>query len=198
MSRLIALVIVAGLLSGAGFGIDSLIRPQFKSWAEQERSSSPAGTSHPQTTVQPQTTRLIQFTLSDLSGHRQSVSRWRGKLILLNFWSPWCTPCRQEIPMLESLQKRYADQGLQVVGLGLEQPRSVRDYANSAGINYPVLVGPINKLARLGLAYGDSQQALPFSVLINRQGKIVAHKTGRLKRAQAMNWLQGRLQGNNG
>ena len=196
MSRLIALVVVAGLLTGAGFGLYRLIRPQFKSWVEQEGPAAPttAGPAAPQ----PRAQHLIDFTLKDLSGHEQTVTRWKGKLILLNFWAPWCTPCRQEIPMLESLQTRYGKRGLQIVGLGMDRPRSVGGYAKSAGINYPVLVGSMNKLARLGEAYGDNQQALPYSVLIDRRGRIVARWAGELKRARAMQWIKGRLQGSHG
>ena len=81
------------------------------------------------------------FTLSDIDGHPVSLSNYRGKVVILDFWAPWCPPCRREIPDFISLQNQYASQGLQIIGIGLDQPNNVASFVREHGINYPVVVG---------------------------------------------------------
>jgi thiol-disulfide isomerase/thioredoxin len=129
------------------------------------------------------------FTLPDIHGKKHSISEWDGKLILLNFWASWCAPCRREVPLLVKLQKKYGSQGLQVIGLALDQPKPVRDFIQHYAINYPVLVGT-DKVADVGDAYGDMIGVIPFSVLIGRKGRILARHTGELHRKQALGWIK--------
>lgn len=117
------------------------------------------------------------FSLPDLDGMVRAIAEWRGRVILLNFWATWCSPCREEIPILIDLQERLADQGLQVVGVALEQAEQVRDFANELKINYPVLVGE-QEVVRITLEYGNDIGALPYTAIIDRDGRIVFVKRG--------------------
>ncbi|MDO9142540.1 MAG: TlpA disulfide reductase family protein, partial [Methylobacter sp.] len=68
---------------------------------------------------------LPEFSLPDLIGHQRSISEWRGKVLVINFWATWCPPCRKEIPDFIALQQRYNDQGVQFIGIALEDQKPV-------------------------------------------------------------------------
>lgn len=120
---------------------------------------------------------MINFTLPELDGKKHSLDEWQGKVIVLNFWATWCPPCREEIPLLVDLQKKYGADGLQVIGVAIDNRTAVLLYRQSAGINYPILMGDDNTL-QLVARYGNSSGSLPFSVLIDRSGSIALRKLG--------------------
>ncbi len=132
---------------------------------------------------------LINFTLPELDGKNHSLEEWRGKVIVLNFWATWCPPCREEIPLLIALQKKRAAEGLQVVSVAIDNETAVRPYRQSAGINYPVLMGGDDALD-LVARYGNSMGALPFTVIIDRGGAITARKLGAFTRNELENLVE--------
>lgn len=121
------------------------------------------------------------FTLKDLEGIPRSIVEWDGQVVLVNFWAPWCKPCRDEMPMLMQLQDDFGDRGLQILGLAIDDPEPVRRFAAELRINYLLLADLLPTLA-VQEAYGDTR--LPYSVLIDRQGRIVFRKAGELTRAE--------------
>jgi thiol-disulfide isomerase/thioredoxin len=110
------------------------------------------------------------FTLQSLDGKNMSLSDLRGKAVLLNFWATWCGPCKIEMPWFIELQKQYGSQGLQIVGVAMDDSskEDIAKFASDMGVNYPVLLGK----EAVGEAYGGVP-ALPESFLIGRDGKIV-------------------------
>ncbi len=124
---------------------------------------------------------MINFTLPELDGKKHALEEWRGKVIVLNFWATWCPPCRDEIPLLVALQKERAAQGLQVVSVAIDNKTAVMLYRQSAGINYPILMGGDEGLD-LVARYGNSMGALPFTVIIERSGAIAVRKLGAFTR----------------
>jgi thiol-disulfide isomerase/thioredoxin len=125
--------------------------------------------------------RRPEFTLHDLDGKPRSISEWDGRVVLVNFWAPWCAPCRAEMPMLKQLQRDLGPRGLQVLGLAVDDPEPVRRFAAELQINYPLLTDLMAVLA-VQEAFGDTR--LPYSVLIDRQGMIVFRRAGELKREE--------------
>lgn len=124
--------------------------------------------------------QLPAFALSDLSGEVHHPSEWRGQVLVLNFWATWCKPCREEIPMLMQAQKELADQGVQIVGLAVDRREPVERFAKAFNINYPVLI-PMAGVVRLQDALGGGP-GLPFTVIVDRQGRIRARVAGRIDR----------------
>lgn len=124
---------------------------------------------------------LPDFRLPDLDGKLRSGDEWRGKVVLLNFWATWCPPCRKEIPVFVSLQKQYQAQGLQFVGISIDQTEPTQAYAMEAGINYPVLIGDMQTVA-MSRQLGNRLEGLPFSALFDRHGKLVFIKVGAVDR----------------
>jgi len=110
------------------------------------------------------------FTLESLDGKNLRLSDLRGKAVLLNFWATWCGPCKIETPWLVELQNEYGAQGLQVVGVAMDDSgkEDIAKFAKDMGVNYPVLLGK----EAVGDAYGGVP-ALPESFFIGRDGKIV-------------------------
>lgn len=122
---------------------------------------------------------LFATTLPDIQGAEQSVSQWQGKVIVVNFWATWCTPCREEIPEFIEAQKKFGEQGLVIVGIAIDQLDKVKMFSKEFGINYPVLVGGMDSWSLLE-ATGNQQSALPYTIVLNRAGDIVDNYLGRI------------------
>ncbi len=110
------------------------------------------------------------FSLESLDGKSLRLSDLRGKAVLLNFWATWCGPCKIEMPWFVDLQKEYGSQGLQIVGVAMDDAskEDISKFAKDMGVNYPILIGKES----VGDQYGGVP-ALPESFLISRDGKIV-------------------------
>jgi peroxiredoxin len=132
-------------------------------------------------------TRRPDFSLPDLDGVRRNVGEWDGKVLAVNFWATWCPPCRIEIPEFVALQQKYADRGVQFVGVALEQPEPVRRFVAKHQVNYPVLVGEMDVI-RIAESYGNRVGALPYTVIIGRDGRVAFVQAGPLPadRAEAV------------
>lgn len=126
-----------------------------------------------------QTCSFKGTALHDLSGHLPDVSAYRGHVVLLNFWASWCKPCRHEMPALEDIAKRYAPQGVRIVGVAVDDPTRAQKFAQKIGITYPLLYGK-SAADDLLQACSAGEQGLPMSVVLNRQGKVCASHAGAL------------------
>lgn len=114
------------------------------------------------------------FSLPDLTGQELDLSSYRGKVVLLDFWATWCDLCRDEIPHFIELQNKYGSQGLQIIGVSMDDgPEPVRDFYHRFKMNYPVVMGN----AKTGELYGGIL-GLPIAFLIGRDGRISAKYTG--------------------
>ena len=110
-----------------------------------------------------------QFTLKDLNGRTVRLSDYQGKVVLINFWATWCPPCRAEMPDLVRLQREHGKEGLQIIGVTYppEKKERVRRFARSLKVNYPIILGTRQFKARF-----SSDETLPLTIVINRDGKV--------------------------
>jgi peroxiredoxin len=121
-------------------------------------------------------TANLDFTVKDLNGTNVSLASFKGKVIVLDFWATWCAPCKAEIPGFVELQDAYGSQGLQMVGVSVDDKvETLRPFASEFKMNYPVLVG----LGRDDLqdAYGPLW-GIPTTFVISREGKICKKHSG--------------------
>jgi thiol-disulfide isomerase/thioredoxin len=126
----------------------------------------------------PNVSQIPAFLLPDLEGHDRSLADWKNRVILLNFWATWCAPCRYEVPHLVEFQARHGHEGLQVVGIGLDEARKLRNFARTLDMNYPVLVADPQRDLQLLRDWGNRAGVLPYSVVIDRDGDIVYQRAG--------------------
>lgn len=126
---------------------------------------------------------VMAARLADLQGQTQALSQWRGKVLVVNFWATWCAPCREEIPVFVSLQKKYREQGLQFIGIAIDRLDPVQAFVREFGINYPVLLGDMETVD-LSREAGNRAGTLPFTLVFDRVGKIAATQIGGIKAAQ--------------
>ena len=126
--------------------------------------------------------RLMLASLSDPSGKSQTMSQWRGKVLVVNFWATWCAPCREEIPALMRVQHKYASNGVQFVGIAIDSVSKVRDYADEMRIDYALRIGGMETLG-LSRAFGNRAGVLPFTEVLDRAGKVAYVHAGALTEA---------------
>lgn len=122
---------------------------------------------------------VFAASFRDLDDKLQPLKQWRDKVVVLNFWAPWCPPCREEIPDFISLQDKYRDRGLVFIGVALDEKIKVQAFADEVGINYPILLGEMEAVD-LAKKIGNRMGGLPFTVVIDRNGSIVASAVGGL------------------
>lgn len=125
---------------------------------------------------------LFAATLSDTDDKPVAMERYRGKPLIVNFWARWCAPCRQEIPELVSIRNAHRGR-LDVIGIGIEdKPEAVKEFAKAYDMDYPVLLAKESGIA-LMQALGNSTAGLPFTLVIDRNGRVLTRKMGVLKKS---------------
>lgn len=132
---------------------------------------------------------VTSATRPNLAGEPQSVSGGAGKLVLVNFWASWCAPCREEMPLLDRTQQRHADRGLQVVGVAADTAEATRAFLDEFPVAYPILVDDPAQGGDLSRDWGNRMNVLPFTVLIGRDGRILAQRAGNFSEASLEEWL---------
>jgi thiol-disulfide isomerase/thioredoxin len=123
------------------------------------------------------------FTLPALSRGEISLEDYKGKLVLLNFWASWCKPCRKEIPDFIKIQNKYKDKNFTFIGVAIEDKLKVESFAKTTGINYPVTYGA-EEGYDISAKYGNKDGALPYTVLIDQNQKIIKASWGSLTEDQ--------------
>ncbi len=130
------------------------------------------------------------FSLPQLNGDPLQLSAYRGKIVLLDFWATWCDPCREEIPHFVEFQNKYGHEGLQIIGVSMDDtPDPVRDFYQRFKINYPVVMGNAN----IGELYGGVL-GLPILFVIGRDGRISAKHIGAIDISDLEKEILGLLQ----
>lgn len=118
-------------------------------------------------------TEAPDFSLKDMNGKQVTLSEFKGKALILNFFATWCPPCRAEIPDFIKLQDAYAAKGFSVIGVSLVGASESKEFALKAGVNYPILIDD-NKVSNL---YGPIR-SIPTTFIIDKDMKIVKKYMG--------------------
>ena len=130
------------------------------------------------------------FQLADLDGKTQSLSQYRGKIVLVNFWATWCKPCTTEMPAMQKIYDKLRDKGFVVLAVNeLEDDAKVREHIKQYGHTFPVLMDHDNKVANQFGVFG-----LPVSVFIDEKGVIQEYIKGGLLTEQKIDETVARIQ----
>ena len=125
-----------------------------------------------------------EFSLPDMEGNQRQLSEWNGKVLVINFWATWCPPCRKETPAFVELQEKYGAQGLQFIGVAIDEKDNVQDFADTYGVNYPMLLGDLEAI-NTSKQYGNRFGTLPYTVIVDRKGKINFIQRGEMLKTTA-------------
>ena len=136
----------------------------------------------------PPAIELHAIPLTGLDGATQRIGDWRGQILIVNFWATWCVPCRREIPTLIEIQREYAGRGVRVIGIAFDGAEPVRRFAREYAIDYPLFLAG-NGIPMYNAAFGNSSGALPFTAMLDRDGRISERHLGEVTRAQLEGWL---------
>jgi peroxiredoxin len=113
------------------------------------------------------------FTLAARSGQDVSLAQYKGKVVMINFWASWCGPCRQEMPLLESIYKKYNKMGFTMLGVNVEpDSNAANEWLKATPVSFPILYDRDSKVSKLYDVAG-----MPSTVIIDRSGKLrVLHR----------------------
>ena len=134
--------------------------------------------------------RIPAFALNDLDGRDVRLpDAFAGRLVLVNLWASWCGPCVTEMPALQAFARAQGANGVQVVGIALDDPADVRAFVRRTGVGYPILVdapGP----ADAGVRLGNPKGVLPYSILISADGRLLKQRIGPFEEGEIAGWAR--------
>ena len=175
--RQFLILALMGVLLGAGASA------VYKWIQEAQQHAEPAGAAE----------RLPDFTLPNVDGSPWRAEEWRGKVMVLNFWATWCPPCRREMPLFVRLDERFRDRGALFVGIAIDDPQAVRDFIDTHGIEFPMLLGQERGI-ELARRLGNRLEALPYTVVTDREGRVRLRRAGEMTERTLLPLLEQLLQ----
>lgn len=155
-------VILVALLTGTGLHLAGRVAPQPPP-DPGEVAISPGA--------------LLATPFTDLDGQARTLALHAGRVVVLNFWATWCAPCREEMPGFVRLQSRWADRGVQFVGLAYDDPAKVAAFGRELGVNYPLWVGG-PEVMDLSRRLGNRLGVLPHTVILGPNGEVLETRLG--------------------
>ena len=188
-TRKVLLVALAAALLGAVVGLFSsgagpLFRTEFgqrllQGWLERDAPAPPTGTPVAQVGD-----RIPTITLPDLEGRRVTLPEAAaGRPMLINLWASWCAPCIEEMPELQRFAASQGKDGVQVVGIALDERAPVLDFLQKVPVDYLILLdvaGP----ADAGVKLGNTRGVLPYTVLVGADGRVLKRRIGPFEKGE--------------
>ena len=123
---------------------------------------------------------LSSFSLENLEGEMISINEYTGTPLIINFWATWCSPCRREMPLLNTIHSDSNINDLKVIGIAIDEPELVRDFINELGIDFPILVGQ-GEAYDLMKDLGNSSITFPYTIFVEPDGLISWSKNTEIK-----------------
>ena len=134
--------------------------------------------------------RLPTFSLASLQGtHVEVPAAYAGRPLLINLWASWCGPCVTEMPALQGFAKEQGANGVQVVGIALDDAQAVQAFIARTGVSYPILLdapGP----ADAGVRLGNPKGVLPYSILVSSDGRLLKQRIGPFEEGEIAAWAK--------
>jgi thiol-disulfide isomerase/thioredoxin len=128
------------------------------------------------------TQALFAANLPNENGVNQALSQYQGKIIVLNFWATWCSPCREEMPELSQLYEEYKSKNVVVLGVAVDELALVKEFSQATPVSYPLFAAE-NDGMNLTANLGNDKGILPYTVIIKPDGSVVKTFFGRINKA---------------
>lgn len=125
-------------------------------------------------------------------GKTINTDEWRGKVLVVNFWASWCPPCVEEMPTLDQLQAEFLSKNVLFVGIGIDSPSNIRQFLEMTPVSYPIVIGGLEGSA-LSKQMGNSQGALPYTIIIDAKGKATSSKLGKISEEELRKAIKSAL-----
>jgi thiol-disulfide isomerase/thioredoxin len=122
------------------------------------------------------------------TGESFSVKTLQGRPLVINFWATWCTPCIEEMPLIDAFFRENESKGWQVLGLAIDQPSRVRQFLSQFPVNYKIGLAGLNG-TELGKILGNDVGGLPFTVVLSADGQLILRKLGKLTPDDIKKWV---------
>jgi thiol-disulfide isomerase/thioredoxin len=122
------------------------------------------------------------------TGESLSIISFQGRPLVINFWATWCTPCIEEMPLIDSFFRENKDKGWQVLGLAIDQPSRVRQFLSQFPVSYKIGLAGLTG-TELGKTLGNEVGGLPFTVVLDAQGRLIQRKVGKLTPDDIKKWV---------
>ncbi len=135
---------------------------------------------------------LHSIPLTGLDGKQSRLSDWQTDILIVNFWAPWCAPCRREIPSLIEIQQNYADRGVRILGIAFDGEEQVRRFADEYQIDYPLFLSGSGS-AMYNAAFDNPSGSLPYTAILDRDQRILYQHNGELTLQQLQQQLEALL-----
>lgn len=126
--------------------------------------------------------------LAGLDGSPHHLSDFRGRRVLVNFWATWCGPCLKEMPALAQAQANVDEKHTVVLGIAMDDPARVKAFLARHPVNYPILMGRLASPSTT-VQLGNVGELLPYSVLLDENGRVLAAQLGVLDAGRLRQWL---------
>jgi thiol-disulfide isomerase/thioredoxin len=131
---------------------------------------------------------LWDQTFPTLNGSNLTLSSFKGKPLVLNFWATWCPPCVKELPMLNQFARDMGPQGWQVIGLAVDQAPAVQKFLSQSPVQFDIALAQANGL-NLAFQLGNAAGGLPFTVVLDATGRIKTRKIGAIHPEDLAHWV---------
>lgn len=135
---------------------------------------------------------LPDFVFEDLDGRPRSSDEWPEHVLIINFWATWCPPCRAETPTFVQLQDEFSSRNVQFVGIAIDDREPVAEFADTYGVNYPILLGGLEAV-ELSRKLGNRLGGLPYTVVVDRRGDVRHRHPGEMTKDRLEQILQSLL-----
>ena len=134
--------------------------------------------------------RLPTFALASLDGAQVALpDAYAGRPVLINLWASWCGPCVTEMPALQAFAKEQGDNGVQVVGIALDDAQAVQAFVARTGVSYPILLDTAGP-ADAGVRLGNPKGVLPYSILVSSDGRLLRQRIGPFEEGEIAGWAK--------
>jgi thiol-disulfide isomerase/thioredoxin len=133
---------------------------------------------------------LFALKLPDADGVERPLKSWQGKLLVVNFWATWCTPCVEEMPELQQFADQFAARNVAVIGIGVDDADKIRDFRRQHALRFPLLVAGFDGGMGIAQRLGNPEPVLPYTALILPDGRLIEEHSGRIQPAELRQWAQ--------